>query len=428
MSAVTEETALRALREALGHEWVTEAAETDRVGTSRPRWVVHADGTERAAAALRVAAEHGMSVVPRGGGSKLDRGESPERADLLLDLSAADEVVEHAAGDLVVRAKAGTPLREVQRTVSGAGQQLSLEDPHPTATIGGMIATRSAGPCRYLHGGVRDLIIGITVVCADGTVASSGGKVVKNVAGYDLGKLFTGSYGTLGVVTEAIFRLHPLAEERRWVAVTLPDPRAAAEAARLLRVSRAMPTAVELDRPAGQGPITVCAELEGRSGVTRERAAELARSLGEELGRTCEVSGTAPEWWGRPPGEPGASTGIRMASRPADLAELLEGAGRVEEETGVALPLRGSAGLAVLDAGVADGSSDESVAALVEGIRSRTTALDGHTTVSWAPEGVKRLVDVWGPVQPGALTLMRRTKDQFDPEHRLAPGRFVGGL
>lgn len=94
----------------------------------------------------------------------------------------------------------------------------------------------------------------------------------------------------------------------------------------------------------------------------------------------------------------------------------------------MALPLRGSAGLAVLDAGVADGSSDESVAALVEGIRSRTTALDGHTTVSWAPEGVKRLVDVWGPVQPGALTLMRRTKDQFDPEHRLAPGRFVGGL
>ncbi|PRW63208.1 FAD-binding oxidoreductase [Actinopolyspora mortivallis] len=427
MGTPAKETVPEALRRAVGEERVGRPSASDVVDGGAPRWVARADGTDSAAAILRVAAEHGMTVVPRGSGSKLDTGGPAEEVDLLLDLSAADEVLEHAASDLVVRAQAGARLRDVQDVVARAGQQLSVSDPRPTATLGGVIATGTSGPCRQLYGGVRDLLLGLTVVRADGTVARSGGKVVKNVAGYDLGKLFTGSYGTLGVVTEAIFRLHPLAAERRWVAVRVPGSESAAEAARLFRVCQAAPTGVELDRPAGGEWITVCAELEGRVGATAQRAEELARSFERTLGTAGEVLARAPEWWDELPHEPGGTL-LRLASAPADLGELVERVGRVEREHGVSLALRGAAGLGVLHGAVPAGVTPETVARLVEGVRVETGRLAGYTTVVHTPRRVKELVDVWGPVAPGVGELMRRTKERFDPEHRLAPGRFVGGL
>src|SRR5699024_1074990 len=154
--------------------------------------------------------EQGLAVVPTGNGTKLDWAGAPERVDVLLDMSGVHGIVEHAAGDLVVRARAGTMLDEVNEAVRQSGQQFAIDHSLPAATLGGVVATGESGPGRHAFGGVRDLLIGVTVVCADGTVTTSGGKVVKNVAGYDLGKLYTGSYGTLGVITELIFRLHPV--------------------------------------------------------------------------------------------------------------------------------------------------------------------------------------------------------------------------
>lgn len=264
MALPTKNSVPDALGAALGTDRVRAAAETDSVGGAAPSWVATVDGTEQVSAAMRVAAEHELRVVATGSGSKLDWGAPPREVDLLVDLSAADGIVEHAAGDLVVHAKAGTSLRRVQEQVAQSGQQLSIEHPLPNATLGGIVATGAAGPSRHLHGTVRDLLIGITVVRPDGVVTRAGGKVVKNVAGYDLGKLYSGSYGTLGVITETIFRLHPLAAERRWISVDADEPAMLDAVLRAFKRTQAMPTAVELDRTL-DGRTTVCAQLEGRA-------------------------------------------------------------------------------------------------------------------------------------------------------------------
>ncbi|EBP5695887.1 FAD-binding oxidoreductase, partial [Salmonella enterica] len=155
-------------------------------------------------------------VVVRGAGTKLGWGRDPERLDVVLDTTALDTLVEHAAGDLIAVVGAGRRLADLQDDLSGADQRLGV-DPSRAGTVGGAVATAATGPMRLAHGAVRDLVIGMTMVRADGVVAHSGGKVVKNVAGYDLGKLLTGSFGTLGVITEVAFRLHPVPAGRTWV-------------------------------------------------------------------------------------------------------------------------------------------------------------------------------------------------------------------
>jgi glycolate oxidase FAD binding subunit len=158
------------------------------------------ESVEEVAEVLRAADSAGHVVGIRAGGSKATWGGAAATADVELDLAGLRGVVEHARGDLVVTALAGTPLVELQESLAPAGQWLPLDPPETSATLGGIVATATSGPHRYRFGTPRDLLIGITVVLADGTTAKSGGKVVKNVAGYDLGRLFTGSYGTLGAV------------------------------------------------------------------------------------------------------------------------------------------------------------------------------------------------------------------------------------
>ncbi|MER5390088.1 FAD-binding oxidoreductase [Saccharopolyspora sp. NPDC002686] len=403
-----------ALVAALGEQHVRDADESDAICGVRPQWVATVDCTESASAAMEVAAEHGLKVVPKGSGSKLDWGAAPTAVDLVLDMSPATGIVEHAAGDLVVHALAGTPISQVNEVVRAAGQQLAIDQPLPTATVGGVVATATSGPCRHLFGGVRDLLIGITVVRADGTITIAGGKVVKNVAGYDIGKLYTGSFGTLGVITEAVFRLHPVSAEHRWISATATDPSSAAAVADAIRHSQAMPTAIELNR-VGDGPITVCGQLEGRPEATHARAAELAAVLG------AEVLDQAPTWWGSHPFDPDG-IGLRVAAKPADLPKLL--AAIRESANGLPVTTRGAAGLGVLHVGLPGDTDPAAAAEFVTALRSRSE----YAVLERAPRHVLDEIDPWGPIAPGLLTLMRRTKDQFDPEHRLAPGRYVGGI
>jgi glycolate oxidase FAD binding subunit len=172
--------------------------------------VAHPTSTAEVAEVLRDAASRGLTVVARGRGTKMSWGLPPTSADLVVDLSGLDRVLDHQAGDLIVDTQAGARLSDVQDVVGKERQRLVLEETVPGATVGGTLATNASGPQRVLFGTARDLLIGITVVRADGIVAKAGGRVVKNVAGYDLGKLMIGSYGTLAVITEAVFRLHPL--------------------------------------------------------------------------------------------------------------------------------------------------------------------------------------------------------------------------
>lgn len=410
-------TAYEELTATLGADRVRAAGPGDTVDDVAPSWVARVSSTEQTASAMKVAAKHGLRVVPKGSGSKLDWGAAPEAVDLVLELGDASSVLEHAAGDLVLSVQAGTPLAEVHKALRAEGQQLAIDSPLPTATIGGTLATALSGPCRHYFGGVRDLLIGITCVLSDGTVAISGGKVVKNVAGYDLGRLYTGSFGTLGVITEAVFRLHPVADEHRWISVRTDSP---GDVLAEVRASQAMPSAVEVNRPRPADPCTFVVQLEGRPEVTHARAVELADAIRAATGDRGDVLDTPPEWWGELPFDPATGTGLRVGVKPAAVPGILAKLAGSELDVTV----RGAAGLGVLHVGLPGATDPAAVSELVASLR-RTSE---YVVVERAPSAVRAAVDPWGPIDPGVLTLMRRTKDQFDPEHRLAPGRFVGGI
>jgi glycolate oxidase FAD binding subunit len=402
---------------------VTEAGTDDAVDGVRAALVARPGSTAETAEVMRVAAAAGLTVVPRGHGTKLTWGRPPERVDLLVDLSRMDAVQDHAAGDLIVDVRAGTPLTTVQDTVAGAGQRLALDDPLGGATVGGALATNLSGPRRVRFGSARDLLIGVTLVRADGVVAKAGGRVVKNVAGYDLGKLLVGSFGTLGVVTEAVFRLHPLPAARALVSAPFERPEEAQRLVQAAVQAEVMPAAVELDLPA-EGPGTVTVLLEGIEAGVAGRTATTRQLLGDtaEEGDPPPGWGTFP-WAGMNGGRP---TAIKATFALSGLARVVATTRAAAAEAGMGLHLRGSGGAGVLYGAVAPQAGPAAVRTLVERLRPECTAVGGALVVLDAPAEVKAAVDTWGPV--GALDLMRRVKDQFDPERRLAPGRFVGGI
>jgi glycolate oxidase FAD binding subunit len=311
------------------------------------------------------------------------------------------------------------------------------------------------------------MIIGITVVRADGIVAKAGGKVVKNVAGYDLSRLFTGSFGTLGLIVEAVFRLHPLPASAAYVTVDCPGTDEAYRAVAAAGGSGLAPSAVEIDRAARGAPVRVAVLLEGDPDGTAERAALLCPLLGE--GAAAQPS--PPAWWGWPAGANGrpgagsapgvaggpagaegpgspegpgqAGTLIRIAFWAAGLPRVIRVIDTAARAAGLDPAVGGSAAAGVIYAGTRPEADPAAVAAFVTGLRAALAqgdadarpaaalAPDGppvlaSAVVVHAPPGVRELVDPWGPVL--SLPLMRAVKDQFDPGHRMAPGRFAGGI
>jgi glycolate oxidase FAD binding subunit len=287
-----------------------------------------------------------------------------------------------------------------------------------------VLATNTSGPRRVLYGTARDLLIGVTFVRADGVVAHSGGKVVKNVAGYDFAKVLIGSFGTLGVITEAVFRLHPLPAARRVVSASFPDPAPAAAAALAVLGAQLVASAVEIDQ-APEGPVMVTVLVEGVAAGLPARVAA-ARDLLGSGSTTSPVDGEAdlPPGFGELPFA-GDAVGLKLTSSLTGVGPVLTAARRLAGAADLPLHVRGSAA-GVLHAGLPADSDPAQVASLVEALRAAVAAHDGTVTVLSAPPPVRAVVDSWGPV-PG-LDLMRRLEQEMDPAHRLSPGRFVGGI
>ncbi|MFJ9390774.1 FAD-binding oxidoreductase [Nocardioides sp. NPDC101246] len=385
---------------------------TRSISGVRPGRIEHPTSTAEVAEVMRAAAAAGETVVPTGAGTKLGWGNPPTSADILLDLSALDQVSEHASGDLIATVGAGTPLARLKDHVAAAGQRLALDETVAGATVGGTLATNTSGPLRMLAGTMRDLLIGVTMVRADGVVAKAGGKVVKNVAGYDVGKLLVGSMGTLAVVTEATFRLHPVPQTSRWVSLDARDAAHAAELTQAVLHSQTVPSGLEVDATAGGVRVDVL--VEGRPEGVAGRTAVLT-----DLLPGSEVSEHAPDGWGRYPWDDTEThLGIKVTFRLSGLADLIEAAG----EHG----LRGSAGVGVAYVSVPAEQEITEIQTTLARLREATARHGGSAVVLDAPGAVKQQLDLWGPVP--ALDLMRRVKDEFDPDHRLSPGRFVGGI
>jgi glycolate oxidase FAD binding subunit len=391
---------------------------------------------EEAGQVLAAAAADGLAVAFAGGGSKLGLGNPPHRLDLVVSSARLDRVLEHAAGDLVVRAQAGVRLADLQAELAPAGQWLALDPPEPGATLGGVVAANATGPRRLRYGTVRDLIIGITVVLADGTVARAGGKVVKNVAGYDLAKLFCGSLGTLGLVAEVTFRLHPRPAAAAVVILQAESPDQAGEAVRRLRRTFLEPSAIELTVDEGGWPGRLTVVFEGiRPGVEAQAAsaAGLLGQVGEaRVAGPGETDAALAQLGARPfeKAEFALKAGFPPAELPGVLADLGVG-GR--PRWGGPVSVHAGTGVAWLASGHRDGDLPADspelplLAQMIADTRERLAARGGSLVVVKAPPHLKRAVDAWGP--PGDdLGLMRRVKERFDPDRRLAPGRFVGGI
>ncbi len=411
---------------------VSPGGPADAVAGKPASFVAAPASTEEAAAVLHAAASLGLTVVPRGTGSRLQWGPAPASCDLVIDTGNLDQILEHTAGDLVVSVQAGVRLDDLARVLAAAGQRLAVDPLDTSGTIGGLIATGAAGPLRYRYGSPRDLLIGITVIRADGTIAKAGGKVVKNVAGYDIGKLFAGSYGTLGLIAEATFRLHPLPESTAWITLDCPDPPSAAAAVQTIADSPVIPSAIELDWPRASAPIVVGALLEGDGPSVAGRADRLGQLLERA---TAGSAGGAfrvlrPSSGGRE--RPG--TLVRVAFWAGKLVAVLSAIRQAGEQHGLDPAIGGSAGAGVLDVVVDGEATADAVGGFVAALRASLKTLSAATVlpatasavVLDAPAAVREAVDMWGPVQ--SLALMRSVKEQFDPEHRMAPGRLPGGI
>ena len=427
-------------------ERVRPATPADAVAGVQPSFVATPASTAQASALLRAAAGLRLAVLPRGTGSKLAWGNPPERADLVVSTTGLDRVIEHAAGDLVASVEAGVSLDRLAEVLRAAGQRLAIDPPASIrGTVGGLLASGVAGPLRLRYGTGRDVLIGITVVRADGTVAKSGGKVVKNVAGYDLGKLFAGSRGTLGLITEATFRLHPLPAATAYVTAECAEP---ADCARLLEIAlRApvAPTAAELDWPSPNAPIQLAIAIEGDPAGVTERAALLASLLADRASastgpvKETAVSDTPPPWWGNGPAAQPDGTVLQVAFWADRIAQTLTDLRTAAQRTHVQQAVGGSAAAGLLHVALPAGPTADAgqVAALITSLRSALGHRElndqptGHparasVVVLHAPPAVTELADPFGSVP--ALSLMRAVKQRFDPERMMSPGRFVGGL
>ena len=327
---------------------VLEPGPDDAVGGVAPAYVAHPGDAGEVATVLRSAAALGMTTVARGAGTKLDWGAAPERVDLLLDLSGMAAVIEHVVEDLVVRVQAGCPLSGLQHVLNEAGQRLPLDEVVEGSTVGGVVATGICGPLRHRYGGVRDVVLGVSFVRADGVAAKSGSKVVKNVAGYDLAKLLTGSFGTLGVLTEVIFRVRPRPHHEALLLSKLDGPRELGERLMALGRSDSAPSAVEVFRD-GIGPVEVAVLLEGAAALD-DRIAQVTSILG-----STTLSSARPPWWGRLPGPTTVKVAVPRRSVPDVLgvADLLGPPGAPGIAPRGSPVVSGSAGVGVLYVGLA---------------------------------------------------------------------------
>jgi glycolate oxidase FAD binding subunit len=422
METRTKNVSLEDLQRIVGAEHAREATAEDAVDGVEPSFVAEPGSVEETSELLRFANDQGLAVSVRGGGTKTALGNPPRELDLILSTARMNEVIEHVPGDQVVRVQAGIKLQDLQDRLAGTEQMLGIDPPERGATIGGVVAANSTGPRRYRYGTIRDLIIGITVVLSDGTVAKAGGKVVKNVAGYDLSKLFTGSLGTLGVIAECNFRLHPRPEAARTVALEPESTLAAGQAAQAIMHAQLVPSAVELNWSEDTRLLTVLIEgIEPSVEAQAETASYLLRGFGELADEEADSLGPLA-----PPGAGDDEVAIKISTPPAELTGVLDSTLGACSRRGVAARITGHAGVGVTYAALS-GADEEARVQVVEELREIWTRRGGSVVVREAPPTFKERVEVWGPLG-SRLELTRRVKEKFDPRGTLNPGRFAGGI
>jgi glycolate oxidase FAD binding subunit len=410
-----------------------------------PEAAVFPGALDEVRAVVELAAAAEIPIVPWGGGTAAAIGTpiAPARPGLVLGLGRLNRLVEHEPGDLTATAEAGMTVASLQAALRARGQWLSLDPPDPErATLGGVVAANASGPRRHLYGTARDLVIGMTVVTADGAVVRAGGKVVKNVAGYDLPKLFVGSYGTLGIVVDVTVKLRPLPAEERLVGVRFERLKDAAAAARAVMASDVIPNALELldaeaarglDPSSAAGP-TLVVGFDGLGEQVDWQCAELSALVGPLGGGV--VQPLPAQTWTRLAHAAGVAFGgapaalMHLSVLPAQAGEVMEQAAEAARARGLGCACSAHAGVGVVVAALFSDQDPQELTRVVATLgdwRGIARGSGGHAVLEWAPLAVKSQVPVWDDAG-AAGRIMRRIKAQLDPQNLLNPGRFVAGI
>ncbi|MBI2216591.1 MAG: FAD-binding oxidoreductase [Candidatus Rokubacteria bacterium] len=393
-----------------------------------PRWLARPSTVDAVARVMALATDEGLAVVPRGSGSTLALGAPPARLDLVLDMSRLDRVLEWNPDDLTVTVEAGVALGALAKRLGPRRQFLPLDPPAAdTRTLGGLTATNASGALRVRYGALRDLLLGVRFVQPDGVVTWGGAKVVKSVSGYDVPKLMVGALGTLGVLCELTLRLHPVPDvERTWLVTFVAAEHAQGFLAAILD-SALQPSRVEwLNRAAlaRTGSPSAAAALAVSIGSVEAAVAAQGAIIGGLAAREHGQVMEAPVgWWDAYAQRLGAAP---VVLRVATLASHVAGTVTDVERRLHGACVSGCAAVGSLDVSVAAGEAD--VRRAVDGLRAHLRPIGGHVVVTRAPVTLRQSIDPWGPVDDGAVGLMRAILSEFDPRRVLNPGRFVGGL
>ncbi|MDZ8222584.1 MULTISPECIES: FAD-binding oxidoreductase [unclassified Nostoc] len=387
-----------------------------------PSCILYPRTQQQLAAVIATAYTNNWRVLPCGSGSKLSWGGLVKGVDIVVSTERINQLIEHAVGDLTVTVEPGMKFSDLQALLAKSRQFLALDPTAPeSATIGGIVATGDTGSLRQRYGSVRDQLLGVTFVRADGQIAKAGGRVVKNVAGYDLMKLLTGSYGTLGFISQLTFRVYPLAETSATVVLT-GSAEAIFQAADILRGSALTPVQADLlstklvsSLGLGQG-LGLIARFQSIKESVKEQSNRVLE-VGQKLGLDGAIFADGDE----------ANLWQRLQERIHTTATESV----ITCKIGV-LPTAAVEILAQVEWGLIHISSGLGLLQLedknqVLKVRHYTQANRGFLTILEAPVAVKEQIDVWG-YTGNALPLMRRIKEQFDSKNILSPGRFVGGI
>jgi glycolate oxidase FAD binding subunit len=408
-----------------------------------PRLVATPTTREEAAQVVALANQHGLTLLARGGGSRLSLGGIPGQVDVLLETYNLKRLIEHEAPDLTCHVEAGITLAALQDQLATKGQWLPLDPPDAEqATLGGILASNASGPKRLRYGTARDLVIGLRVVQASGEIARSGGNVVKNVAGYDLNKLYIGSLGTLGIIIDANLKLQPVPIAERTLLLTYTNAADAVETVRGLLASPLTPSAIELIDAGAAGDMndffglnlpvkgfTLAIDFEGSTIAISRQLDEtrlLARQSGALMGDDLDGQAQAQLWQAVREHMRGSVT-CKVVVLVSHLASYLDTVSTVCRDHRLEAAAIAHAGNGILYIELRPGDATPRLAEAIAELRRQAKEARGSLVIERCPVELKRSIDVWG--EPGAeFYLMQRLKQQFDPQGTFVRGRFVGGL
>lgn len=429
----------------------------------RPAVAVRPGSAEEVAEVIQFASAEKLAVVPVGAGTKLGMGAPPRRYDLAIEMTRLNRVLAYDAGDLTLSVGAGMRLSDAQRLLAEKGQFLPLLVPfYHQATIGGTVATNVDSPLRQAYGTARDFILGAELVTGEGARAKSGGRVVKNVAGYDLHKLMVGALGTLGIITSVNLKTFPVPPASRGFLAAFPTEAGALELRRRIVHSPLTPVTLDVFSPevarifARATPRTreslplpgpwlstsqwsLAAGFSGNERVLERHARDLSRLAAEAGASSTFVLGEEerPSVWGRLrefvplmlQSSP-CATVLRIGLLPAQQRELLAATQQITKRRTVPCAVLaravGTVYLALLPA-TEEASTVDRLAQACSELLQASRPCGGHGVIGWCPSELKRRVEIWGAPRDD-LKLMQKLKRVFDPQGVLSPGRYLGGI